>query len=123
MKKLIRLFIGMLIFLLVGVLSFTQNYRNDNFIVKKTKIVKLKKNRKGYILYSLRKGRYRITVDNGITSAIDQYIYGEAEEFNLLFENEKLIYEIDTDKAVEVFKQEYKTDKTSKVKIKIEKLE
>lgn len=123
MKKLIRLFIGMLIFLLVGVLSFTQNYRNDNFIVKKTKIVKLKKNRKGYILYSLRKGRYRITVDNGITSVIDQYIYGEAEEFNLLFENEKLIYEIDTDKAVEVFKQEYKTDKTSKVKIKIEKLE
>ena len=123
MKKLIRLFIGMLIFLLVGVLSFTQNYRNDNFIVKKTKIVKLKKKRKGYILYSLRKGRYRITVDNGITSAIDQYIYGEAEEFNPLFENEKLIYEIDTDKAVEVFKQEYKTDKTSKVKIKIEKLE
>lgn len=123
MKKLIRLFIGMLIFLLVGVLSFTQNYRNDNFIVKKTKIVKLKKNRKGYILYPLRKGRYRITVDNGITSAIDQYIYCEAEEFNPLFENEKLIYEIDTDKAVEVFKQEYKTDKTSKVKIEIEKLE
>ena len=52
MKKLIRLFIGMLIFLLVGVLSFTQNYRNDNFIVKKTKIVKLKKNRKGYIFKS-----------------------------------------------------------------------
>ena len=123
MKKLIRLFIGMLIFLLVGVLSFTQNYRNDNFIVKKTKIVKLKKNRKGYILYPLRKGRYRITVDNRITSTIDQYIYGQAEELYSMFENEKLIYEIDTDKAVEVFKQEYKTDKTFKVKIKIEKLE
>lgn len=123
MKKLIKLFIGMLIFLLVGVLSFTQNYRNDNFIVKKTKIVKLKKNRNGYILYLLKKGRYRIIVDPGTVNTVDQYIYGEAEEFNPLFENEKLIYEIDTDKAVEVFKQEYKTDKTSKVKIKIEKLE
>ena len=123
MKKLIKLFIGMLIFLLVGIPNFTQNYRNDNLIVKKNKVVKLKKNSKGYILYLLKKGRYRIIIDTGTVNTVDQYIYGEAEEFNPLFENEKLIYEIDTDKVVEVFKQEYKTDKTSKVKIEIEKLE
>lgn len=123
MKKLIKLFIGMLIFLLVGIPNFTQNYRNDNLIVKKNKVVKLKKNSKGYILYLLKKGRYRIIVDTGTVNTVDQYIYDEAEEFNPLFENEKLIYEIDTDKVVEVFKQEYKTDKTSKVKIEIEKLE
>ena len=105
-------------------ISLSKEYRNKNYLIKKTKTVKFKKNRKGYILYLLKKGRYRIIVDPGTVNTVDQYIYGEAEEFNPLFENEKLIYEIDTDKAVEVFKQEYKkTDKTFKLKIEIEKIE
>ena len=123
MKRIFNYIMLVLIILTLSSISLAKEYRNKSYLIKKTKIIKLKKNRKGNILYLLKKGRYRIIVDPGTVNIVDQYIYGEAEEFNPLFENEKLIYEIDTDKAVEVFKQEYKTDKTFKIKIKIEKLE
>lgn len=54
---------------------------------------------------------------------VDSYIVGESEEFNPTLDGEKLEYEIDTNKMVEVFRQEYKTNKTYKIKIQIEKIE
>ena len=113
--------VAMMLMIVIFIPNITRT-TNDR-VVKESKIITLNKNEKGHIVYKLKKGRYRIIVDPGTANNVDQYIYGEAEEFNPLIENEKLVYEIDTDKAVEVFKQEYKTDKISKVKIKIEKLE
>lgn len=123
MKRIFNYIMLVLMILTLSSISLAKEYRNKNYLIKKTKTVKFKKNRKGYILYLLKKGRYRIIVDPGTVNTVDQYIYGEAEEFNPLFGNEELVYEIDTDKTVEVFKQEYKTNKTSKIKIQIEKIE
>ena len=123
MRRIFNYIMLVLMILTLNSISLAKEYRNKNYLIKKTKTVKFKKNRKGYILYLLKKGRYRIIVDPGTVNTVDQYIYGEAEEFNPLFGNEELVYEIDTDKTVEVFKQEYKTNKTSKIKIQIEKIE
>ena len=112
-----------ILMMLFSVIWIPNLINKKDYLIKESKIITLNKNQKGHIVYKLKKGRYRIIVDPGTANTVDQYIYGESEEFNPFIENEKLVYEIDTDKAVEVFKQEYKTDKISKVKIKIEKLE
>lgn len=112
-----------ILMMLFSVIWIPNLINKKDYVIKESKIITLNKNEKGHIVYKLKKGRYRVIVDPGTANNVDQYIYGEAEEFLPLIENEKLVYEIDTDKAVEVFKQEYKTDKISKVKIKIEKLE
>ena len=91
-------------------------------IIKETKIITLKKNTKGHILYVLKKGRYRIKISPNMVDYVDSYIVGESEEFNPTLDGEKLEYEIDTNK-VEVFRQEYKIKKVSKIKIEIEKIE
>ena len=112
-----------ILMMLFSVIWIPNLINKKDYVIKESKIITLNKNEKGHIVYKLKKGRYRVIVDPGTANNVDQYIYGEAEEFLPLIENEKLVYEIDTDKAVEVFKQEYKTDKISKVKIKIQKLE
>ena len=53
---------------------------------------------------------------------IDTYIVGQAEEFNPSIQSQTLSYEIDTDKIIEVFKQEYKVNKNVNLKIYIEKM-
>ena len=93
-----------------------------DYLIKKTTILSLNKNKSGKIIYQLKKGRYKIRISpNG--DHIDSYIVGEAAEFNPSIQGQTLEYEIDTNKKVEVFKQEYKVNKTSKLKIEIQKIE
>ena len=54
---------------------------------------------------------------------IDGYIVGESVELNPDIVGDALVYEVDTNEMVEVFKQQYKINKTSKLKIEIEKIE
>ena len=103
--------------------SKDKSYRNKNYIIKETKTITLKKNSKGNLLYVLKKGRYKIIITPNTVDYIDTYIMGEAEEFNPSVEENQFKYEIDTDKAIEVFRQEYKIKKGSKIKIEIEKIE
>ena len=74
-------------------------------------------------MYVLKKGRYRIKLSAKNIDYIDTYIVGQAEEFNPSIQSQTLSYEIDTDKIIEVFKQEYKVNKNVNLKIYIEKLE
>lgn len=104
-------------------ISLAKDYRNKNIIIKGTKIITLKKNHKGSILYVLKKGRYRIKLSPNNIDYIDSYIVGQAEEFNPSIEKNSFEYEVDTNKMFEVFRQEYKANSRQKVKIKIEKLE
>lgn len=48
---------------------------------------------------------------------------GEAQEINPSVEENRYVYEIDTNKTLEVFRQEYKIRKSSKIKIEIERIE
>lgn len=119
----------MMLILIVSVMlsnviySKDKSYRNKNYIIKETKTITLKKNSKGNLLYVLKKGRYKIIITPNTVDYIDTYIMGEAEEFNPSVEENQFKYEIDTDKAIEVFRQEYKIKKGSKIKIEIEKIE
>lgn len=122
-----RIFDYIMLVLMIFTLSRTslaKEYRNKNIIIKGTKIITLKKNHKGNILYVLKKGRYRIKLfPNNNIDYIDSYIVGQAEEFNPSIEGNRFEYEVDTNKMLEVFRQEYKANKKIKIKIKIEKLE
>lgn len=123
MKKIMKLLVIMILMVIITGNNFAKTkYRNKNYIIKETKIITLKKNTKGHILYVLKKGRYKITLTPNTVDYVDTYIVGESEEFNPTVDGDKLEYEIDTNK-VEVFKQEYKTNKTYKLKIQIEKIE
>lgn len=124
MKKMINFLVLVLIIVLMPVIGFGETkYRNKNVVIKETKTITLKKNSKGYLLYVLKKGRYKVTIKPNTVDYVDTYIVGESEEFNPTLDGEKLEYEIDTNKMVEVFQQEYKTNKTYKIKIQIEKIE
>ena len=116
--------LGIPILMMMFVVIWAPNLRNQkNYLIKESKIITLNKNEKGKILYKLKKGRYNIRISPNV-DYIDSYIIGEAAEFNPSIQGQTLEYEIDTDKKVEVFKQEYnKANKTSKLKIEIEKIE
>ena len=123
MKKNLNYIILVLIILVFSSLSFGKNYRNKNVVIKESKTINLKRNNKGNILYLLKKGRYKITLTPNTVDYLDSYIMGEAQEINPSVEENRYVYEIDTNKTLEVFRQEYKIRKSSKIKIEIEKIE
>lgn len=123
MKKNLNYIILVLIILVFSSLSFGKNYRNKNVVIKESKTIDLKRNNKGNILYVLKKGRYKITLTPNTVDYVESYIMGEAQEINPSVEENRYVYEIDTNKTLEVFRQEYKIRKSSKIKIEIERIE
>ncbi len=123
MRKVLNYIIFILVILVFSTVSFGKNYRNKNIIIKETKIITLKNYNKGYLMYILKKGRYKITLTPNTVDYVDSYIMGEAQEINPLVEENRYVYEIDTNKTLEIFRQEYKIRKSSKIKIEIEKIE
>ncbi len=124
MKKMIKFLVLVVIIVLMPVIGFGETkYRNKNLLVRETKVLTLKKNTKGNILYVLKRGRYRIRILPNTVDFIDTYIVGNSTEINPEIEEDANIYEVDTNKEIEVFKQEYKVIRKHKVKIEIEKLE
>jgi hypothetical protein len=92
--------------------------------VRETKVLTLKKNYKGNILYILKKGRYKIRILPNTVDYVEPYIVGDSTEINPDdIEEESNIYEVDTNKQIEIFRQEYKVNKSTKIKIEIEKIE
>lgn len=123
MRKVLNYIIFILVILVFSTVSFGKNYRNKNIIIKETKIITLKNYNKGYLMYILKKGRYKITLTPNTVDYVDSYIMGEAQEINPLVEENRYVYEIDTNKTLEIFRQEYKIRKSIKIKIEIEKIE
>lgn len=123
MRKILNYIMILLVTLVFSSVSFGKNYRNKNIPIKETKIITLKKNTKGHILYILKKGRYKIRMLPNTVDYVDPYIVGDSTEINPDIEEEINIYELDTNKEIEVFKQEYKVLRKQKVKIEIEKIE
>lgn len=124
MRKFLNYIMFLLVTLVFTSLSFGKNYRNKNIPIKETKIIRLKKNTKGHILYILKKGRYRIRILPNTVDYVEPYIVGDSTEINPDdIEEESNIYELDTNREIEVFKQEYKAIRKHKVKIEIEKIE
>lgn len=123
MKKVLNYIMLVLVTLVFSSVSFGKNYRNKNIPIKETKIITLKKNTKGHILYILKKGRYKITLTPNTVDHVDTYIMGEAQEVNPSAEENRYVYELDTNKNIEIFKQEYQVNKNFKLKIEIQKIE
>lgn len=124
MKKMIKFLVLVVIIVLMPVIGFGETkYRNKNLLVRETKVLTLKKNTKGNILYVLKRGRYRIRILPNTVDFIDTYIVGNSTEINPEIEEESNIYQLDTNKEIEIFKQEYKVNRKHKVKIEIEKIE
>ena len=114
----------LLVTLVFSSVSFGKNYRNKNVIVRETKVLTLKKNYKGNILYILKKGRYKIRILPNTVDYVEPYIVGDSTEINPDdIEEESNIYEVDTNKQIEIFRQKYKVNKSTKIKIEIEKIE
>ena len=109
--------------LVLSNISFSKNYRNKNIIVRETKVLTLKKNYKGTIMYILKKGRYRIRILPNTVDFIDAYIVGNSTEINPDIEGQLSVYEVDTNKPIEIFRQEYKVNKSTKIQIQIEKID
>lgn len=93
-----------------------------NYVIKESKIITLNKNQKGTIVYQLKKGRYKIRISPNV-EYVDQYIVGKSAEFNPTIDGETFQYEIDTNRKIERFKQEYNSKKNLNLKIEIEKIE
>ena len=123
MKKVLNYIIFILVMLVLSNISFSKNYRNKNIIVRETKVLTLKKNYKGNIMYILKKGRYRIRILPNTVDFIDAYIVGNSTEINPDIEGQLSVYEVDTNKPIEIFRQEYKVNKSTKIQIQIEKIE
>ena len=127
MKKILNYIMLLLITLVFSSVSFGKNYRNKNVIVRETKVLTLKKNYKGNILYILKKGRYKIRILPNTVDYVEPYIVGDSTEINPddIEEESNIyeIYEVDTNKQIEIFRQEYKVNKSTKIKIEIEKIE
>lgn len=122
-KKVLNYIIFILVMLVLSNISFSKNYRNKNIIVRETKVLTLKKNYKGNIMYILKKGRYRIRILPNTVDFIDAYIVGNSTEINPDIEGQLSVYEVDTNKPIEIFRQEYKVNKSTKIQIQIEKIE
>ena len=123
MRKVLNYIIFILVMLVLSNISFSKNYRNKNIIVRETKVLTLKKNYKGNIMYILKKGRYRIRILPNTVDFIDAYIVGNSTEINPDIEGQLSVYEVDTNKPIEIFRQEYKVNKSTKIQIQIEKIE
>lgn len=127
MRKILNYIMLLLITLVFNSVSFGKNYRNKNIIVRETKVLTLKKNYKGNILYILKKGRYKIRILPNTVDYVEPYIVGDSTEINPddIEEESNIyeIYEVDTNKQIEIFRQEYKAIRKQKVKIEIEKIE
>ena len=124
MKKLIRILVIMILMTVIVIPNFGKpKYRNKNIPIKETKVITLKKNTKGQILYILKKGRYRIRMLPNTVDYIEPYITGDSTEINSDIEGQLSVYEVDTNKPIEIFRQEYKVNKSTKIQIKIEKIE
>lgn len=125
MRRILKVMLILILSVMLSnvIYSKDKSYRNKNIIVRETKTITLKKNSKGYLLYVLKKGRYKITLTPNTVDYVDSYIMGEAQEVNPSVEENIYVYEIDTNKNIEVFRQEYKIRKSSKIKIQIEKIE
>lgn len=124
MRKFLNYIMLLFVTLVFSSVSFGKNYRNKNIPIKETKIITLKKNTKGHILYVLKKGRYRIRILPNTVDYVEPYIVGDSTEINPEdIEEDSNIYELDTNREIEVFKQEYKAIRKHKVKIEIEKIE
>ena len=123
MKKILKYITLMIIIIFFSNITLAKQYRNKNLLVRETKVLTLKKNTKGKIMYFLAKGRYKVMVSPNDTNYLDSYIMGESEEFNPEMIGNSFTYEIDTKKSIEAFHQEYKVNKSTKIQIKIEKLE
>ena len=123
MRKVLNYIIFILVMLVLSNISFSKNYRNKNIIVRETKVLTLKKNYKGNIMYILKKGRYRIRILPNTVDFIDVYIVGNSTEINPDIEGQLSVYEVDTNKPIEIFRQEYKVNKSTKIQIQIEKIE
>lgn len=123
MRKVLNYIIFILVMLVLSNISFSKNYRNKNIIVRETKVLTLKKNYKGNIMYILKKGKYRIRILPNTVDFIDAYIVGNSTEINPDIEGQLSVYEVDTNKPIEIFRQEYKVNKSTKIQIQIEKIE
>lgn len=123
MKKILKYITLMIIIIFFSNITLAKQYRNKNLLVRETKVLTLKKNTKGKIMYFLPKGRYKVMVSPNDTNYLDSYIMGESEEFNPEMIGNSFTYEIDTKKSIEAFHQEYKVNKSTKIQIKIEKVE
>lgn len=123
MRKVLNYIIFILVMLVLSNISFSKNYRNKNIIVRETKVLTLKKNYKGNIMYILKKGRYRIRILPNTVDFIDAYIVGNSTEINPDIEGQLSVYEVDTNKPIEIFRQEYKVNKSTKIQIQIEKID
>lgn len=125
MRRILKVMLILIVSVMLSnvIYSKDKSYRNRNYIVKETKTITLKKSSKGYLLYVLKKGRYKIRILPNTVDFIDAYIVGNSTEINPEIEEESNIYQLDTNKEIEIFKQEYKVNRKHKVKIEIEKIE
>ncbi len=125
MRRILKVMLILIVSVMLSnvIYSKDKSYRNRNYIVKETKTITLKKNSKGYLLYVLKKGRYKIRIFPNTVDFIDTYIVGNSTEINPEIEEESNIYQLDTNKEIEIFKQEYKVNRKHKIQIQIEKIE
>ena len=123
MKRILKYITLMIIIVFFSNITLAKQYRNKNLLVRETKVVTLKKNTKGKIIYFLPRGRYKVMVSPNDTNYLDTYIVGESVELNPEINENSFTYEIDTKKSIEVFHQEYQVNKTYKLKIEIQKIE
>ena len=125
MRRILKVMLILIVSVMLSnvIYSKDKSYRNRNYIVKETKTITLKKSSKGYMLYLLKKGRYKIRILPNTVDFIDTYIVGNSTEINPEIEEDANIYEVDTNKEIEIFKQEYKVNRKHKGKIEIEKIE
>ena len=113
----------MIIIVFFSNITLAKQYRNKNLLVRETKVLTLKKNTKGKIMYFLPKGRYKVILSPNDIDYIDSYIIGSSVELNPEINGNSFQYDIDTNKSIESFYQEYKVNKSTKIRIEIEKIE
>ena len=123
MKKILKYITLMIIIVFFSNITLAKQYRNKNLLVRETKVLTLKKNTKGKIMYFLPKGRYKVILSPNDIDYIDSYIIGSSVELNPEINGNSFQYDIDTNKSIESFYQEYKVNKSTKIQIQIEKLE
>ena len=123
MKKILKYITLMIIIVFFSNITLAKQYRNKNLLVRETKVLTLKKNTKGKIMYFLPKGRYKVILSLNDIDYIDSYIIGSSVELNPEINGNSFQYDIDTNKSIESFYQEYKVNKSTKIRIEIEKIE
>ena len=123
MKKILKYITLMIIIVFFSNITLAKQYRNKNLLVRETKVLTLKKNTKGKIMYFLPKGRYKVILSPNDIDYIDSYIIGSSVELNQEINGNSFQYDIDNNKSIESFYQEYKVNKSTKIRIEIEKIE